>query len=265
MPGAPESTELNRAARLLNVARSAIALTGAGISTPSGIPDFRSPGSGLWRHADPYEVASLTAFRYNPLKFFEWIHPLARLMVEAEPNPAHRALATLEARGLLQGVITQNIDGLQQRAGSKNVLEVHGNLRTATCISCYRRHPTGGFLRKFLETGDPPRCPSCGGVLKPDAVLFGEQLPFKVVRQAERWVEEADLLVVAGSSLEVTPVALLPLRALDAGADLIIVNQTPTYLDVRASVLFRGDVAAVLPALAERAVAPMSEADRGDD
>jgi NAD-dependent deacetylase len=258
MPSAPESTELNRAARLLGAARSAIALTGAGISTPSGIPDFRSPESGLWRHADPYEVASLTAFRYNPFKFFKWIHPLARLMIEAEPNPAHRALAALEDRGLLRGVITQNIDGLQQRAGSKNVLEVHGNLRTATCISCYRRYPTGSFLQDFIETGDPPRCPSCGGVLKPDAVLFGEQLPFKVMRQAEGWANEADLVVVAGSSLEVTPAALLPLRALDAGAHLIIVNQTPTYLDVRASALLRENVAVVLPALAERALAPIS-------
>lgn len=249
MRPAPVPPGLVRAADLLRAARRAVALTGAGISTPSGIPDFRSPESGLWERSDPMEVASLTSFRYDPDKFFHWIHPLARRMVEAEPNAAHRALAELERSDHLRGVITQNIDGLHQRAGSVHVLEVHGNLKGATCISCYQRYPTGQFLEAFIETGETPRCPRCHGVLKPDAVLFGEQLPFKVMRQAERWSAQADVMLVAGSSLEVTPGAMLPLRALDAGGQLIIVNHTPTYLDPRASVVFREDVALVLPAI----------------
>jgi NAD-dependent deacetylase len=249
----PSLSELKRAAALLRSARQAVALTGAGISTPSGIPDFRSASSGLWEQYDPMQVASLTAFRYNPAAFYAWIHPLARSIVEARPNEAHTALARLEQEGLLRGVITQNIDGLHQRAGSEDVLEVHGHLRQATCTACYRKHPTDRILAEFLETGEPPRCPECGGVLKPDAVLFGEQLPRKVMRRVDRWVAECDLMIVAGSSLEVTPVALLPVRALESGADLIIVNHTPTYVDARAEVTFREDVAEVLPRIADLA------------
>jgi NAD-dependent deacetylase len=244
-------TFLHQAADLLRAARRPTALTGAGISTPSGIPDFRSHGSGLWEKHDPMQVASLISFRYQPEGFFAWIRPLAERILLAEPNPAHVALARLEAAGRLAGVVTQNIDDLHRRAGSTCVLEVHGHLRTATCGSCYRQTATDGLLAEFARTGVPPRCQSCGGVLKPDVVLFGEQLPQGIMKQAERLLASSDLLLVAGSSLEVTPAALLPQRALEAGARLIIVNREPTYLDVRADVVLHEDVIDVLPSLAD--------------
>ncbi|MGA9531380.1 MAG: NAD-dependent deacylase [Anaerolineales bacterium] len=243
--------KLARAAGLLKSARHAIALTGAGISTPSGIPDFRSAGSGMWQRDDPMEVASLSAFRYQPERFFEWVRPLARDILEAEPNAAHRALASLEQAGLLQGVITQNIDDLHRRAGSKIICEVHGHLRQATCVNCFRRYPSARLLAEFAEHGEIPRCPECGGILKPEVVLLGEQLPYLVVQDAKALVMASDLILVAGSSLEVTPAATFPVSALNAGASLIIVNHQPTYLDPRAEVVFRQDVAQVLPDLAK--------------
>jgi NAD-dependent deacetylase len=244
-------TYLQRAADLFCTARRPAALTGAGISTPSGIPDFRSRGTGLWEHYDPMQVASLMSFRYDPQAFFAWIRPMAERMVQAEPNAAHLALARLEAAGKMAGVVTQNIDNLHRRAGSKCVYEVHGHMRTATCGSCYRQTETGELLAEFSRTGNPPRCSVCGGFLKPDVVLYGEQLPEQVLRQAESLLDSCDLLLVAGSSLEVTPAALLPHRALEAGARLIIVNQEPTYLDVRADVVFHEDVIEILPPLAD--------------
>ncbi len=146
------------------------------------------------------QVASLTSFRYQPEGFFGWFRPLAERILLAEPNPAHLALARLEAAGRLAGVVTQNIDGLHRRAGSVCVFEIHGHLRTATCGSCYRQSATDGLLAEFARTGTPPLCRSCGGVLKPDVVLFGEQLPHRIVKQAERLLASSDLLLVAGSS-----------------------------------------------------------------
>lgn len=254
MATAVSVTSLQKAAELLRTAQRPAALTGAGISTPSGIPDFRSRGSGLWERYDPMQVASQMSFRYDPDAFFAWIRPLAERIVQAEPNAAHLALARMEAAGKLTGVVTQNIDDLHRRAGSRIVLEIHGHLRSATCGSCYRKTETGGLLAEFSRTGCPPRCGVCGGFLKPDVVLFGEQLPEQVMRQAERLLSSCDLLLVAGSSLEVTPAALLPQRALEAGARLIIVNQEPTYLDVRADVVFHEDVIHVLPSLADEVV-----------
>lgn len=245
------ATLLEQAARLLKGAASACALTGAGISTPSGIPDFRSAGTGLWERADPMQVASLTAFRYHPEAFFAWIRPLADSILGSQPNAAHFALARLEAAGRLAGLVTQNIDGLHARAGSRRLYEIHGHLRTSTCVACYRSCETDSRLDQAARTGVVPRCEICGGVLKPDVVLFGEQLPHEAVRGAEALLAASDLLLIAGSSLEVTPAALLPQRALQAGARLIIVNREPTYLDERADVVFRQDVIDVLPTLAD--------------
>jgi NAD-dependent protein deacetylase/lipoamidase len=242
--------DLERAAGLILAARTGVALTGAGISTPSGIPDFRSPGSGLWGRFDPMEVASLSTFRYHPERFFEWVRPLAESVLEAEPNPAHLALAELERVGHLAGVVTQNIDDLHRRAGSQRVLEIHGHLRQSTCVDCFRRYPSGRLLERFARTGEIPRCPVCSAVLKPDVVLFGEQLPFEVVQEAKQLVANSDLILVVGSSLEVTPASVFPVQALNAGARLIIVNWQPTYLDARADVILRDDAASVLPRLA---------------
>jgi NAD-dependent deacetylase len=251
--------QLQRAARLLREARKTVALTGAGISTPSGIPDFRSSDSGLWRRYDPMKVASLTAFRYDPQAFYAWIRPMAKTILDAAPNAAHYALATLEKHGLLAGIITQNIDDLHRRAGSRRVYEIHGHLRTATCIRCFQREATEKLLPAFIESGEVPRCPKCGGVLKPDVVLFGEQLPYQVVAKAEALIARSDLVLVVGSSLEVTPAALFPVTALNAGAQLIIINRDPTYLDERATAIFRQDVALVLPELVEEVLRGQEE------
>lgn len=241
------------AAGLLRQASYAVAMTGAGVSTPSGIPDFRSPESGLWAQVNSMAVASIFAFRVRPQDFYDWIRPVARTMVEAQPNPAHQALARLEAAGLLKSVITQNIDGLHQKAGSQRVHEVHGHIREATCVRCYRVAPADSLIEKFLDHGEVPHC-SCGGVMKPNAILFGEQLPLQVVTAARQDVRACDLALVAGSSLEVVPAADLPLIALGSGARLIIVNHQPTHLDERADVVIHADVAEVLPRITDLAV-----------
>jgi NAD-dependent deacetylase len=244
---------INRAAELLRQADSAVALTGAGHSTPSGIPDFRSPESGLWTQVDPLAVASLFAFRLRPQGFYDWIRPLARVMLEAQPNPGHHALAQLEKAGLLRSVITQNIDGLHQRAGSLRVHEVHGHMREATCIHCYRVVPAESLIEEFLAEGQVPRC-ACGGVMKPNVILFGEQLPLNILTAARQDTMACDLMLVIGSSLTVEPVSDLPLMALGHGAKLIIVNYQPTHLDERADVLIHADLADVVPRIADAAI-----------
>jgi NAD-dependent deacetylase len=240
------------AAELLRAARRAVILTGAGLSTPSGIPDFRSEGTGLWSRDEPLEVASLTTFRTAPEKFFDWFRPLAGRIFCAQPNPAHYALVELERAGRVRSVITQNIDVLHQKAGSARVIEMHGSLRTLSCTGCFQQFEAADYLPAFTETGDVPRCPRCGAVLKPDVILFGEQLPHKAWLEAQYEARQCDLMLVAGSSLEVLPVAGLPMQALDRGAHLIIINNAPTYLNVRADVTLLEDVARVLPAIAER-------------
>jgi NAD-dependent deacetylase len=240
-----------RAAQLFRDSSSAVALTGAGISTPSGIPDFRSAGSGLWERHDPMQVASLLSFRHQPENFFDWFRELAVQLWKAQPNPAHEALARLEHQGFLQGVITQNIDGLHHKAGSAIVIEVHGNLRNSTCISCYRSYPSQDHFDRYVRDGEYPICQACGSYLKPDVILFGEQLPHEIYRQAEQLAGEADLMLIGGSSLEVAPVSTLPLMAANHGAKLIIMNRDATYLDERAEVIVHADVADVLPALAD--------------
>lgn len=238
----------HKAADLLRGARYGVALTGAGISTPSGIPDFRSPHSGLWENVDPMTVASIYGFRRDPRKFYEWIRPLTRLMINAKPNSAHYALADLEGRGYIRGVITQNIDDLHTRAGSKCIHEVHGHMRSSTCVECFTIQPTEGeALELFIEDGVIPRCQRCGGILKPNVILFGEQLPVKTLMDAQGMTDQADVMLVAGSSLVVAPVSDLPSRALAQGAKLIIINYEETYLDRQASVVIHDDVARVLP------------------
>jgi NAD-dependent deacetylase len=229
-----------------------VVLTGAGISTPSGIPDFRSPESGLWEKFDPFEVASLTAFRYNPTRFYEWMRHLATTILAARPNPAHISLAWLQEHGFIHTIITQNIDALHQRAGAKKVLEVHGSIEYMSCIRCYKQFEAQKYIAAYLTDGEIPICPDCRGVLKPDLVLMGEQLPVRVWLQAQEASKKCDLMIVAGSSLEVLPVAGLPMRALENGAHLILINFSQTYLDVRADVVLHEDVAEVLPRIVDQ-------------
>ncbi len=241
---------VQKAADLLRQAKFAIVLTGAGSSTPSGIPDFRSSGSGLWTRYLPTEVATLSAFNRHPERFFEWLRPLASHMLSAQPNPAHRSLAALEKQHFIKAVITQNIDGLHHRAGSQNVLPVHGTLETLTCIRCYRQVGAEKYIHSYIEQGISPRCEICGEYLKPDIVLFEEQLPAKIWLQARQATDSCDLMLIAGTSLLVSPVAQLPERAWRHGASIIIVNKTSTYMDEYADIVLRGDVAEIIPAIA---------------
>jgi NAD-dependent deacetylase len=246
--------KIEHAAELIRHAHHMVAFTGAGHSTPSGIPDFRSPHSGLWEKHNPMLVASIWAFRLNPRNFFDWIRPVAGVMLDAMPNAAHLALADLEAMGYLKVVITQNIDNLHQRAGSGRVLELHGHMREATCIRCYEKVLVDANMQQMVMAGKVPRC-ACGGVLKPDVILFGEQLPIQILNEAMKEARRCDLMLVAGSSLTVAPAADIPILAADRGAGLIIVNLEPTELDPRADVVIHGDVVEVLPRIA-RALSP---------
>lgn len=244
--------KLDTAKRLFLQAKHIVVLTGAGISTPSGIPDFRSEGTGLWSKSEAMDVASLSTFRYEPSQFYEWFRPLASQIVNAAPNRAHLALAALGKAGFIDTIITQNIDVLHQKAGSENVIEMHGTLRTLSCTQCFRQLEATPFLEPFVKAGVIPHCPECGAILKPDVILFGEQLPQKSWLAAQSAARRSDLMLVIGSSLEVLPVAGLPMQTLDRGGHLIIINQTPTYLNVRADIVFSEDAADLLPTLAEQ-------------
>lgn len=246
---------IKNAAALIRNARRGVAFTGAGLSTPSGVPDFRSAGDGLWTRVDPTQTATLSAFRYDQASFYKWLRMIAEPIAEAKPNPAHIGLAQLEKHGYIQTVVTQNVDGLHQSAGAKSVLEVHGTFHSFTCTRCFKKYRSFfegasdgiSYVKAYLEQDVIPYCNQCGGILKPDIILFEEQLPQIVWQTAQRACRTADVFIVAGSSLEVMPAAGLPMRALENFASLILINRTPTYLDVRADVIIREDVAEVIP------------------
>lgn len=244
--------KINRAADLLRQAQRVVAFTGAGISTPSGIPDFRSHEFGMWHHADPAEVASLSGFRRNPQAFYDWFHPLAKLSANAKPNAAHHAMVSLEAMGKMHSVVTQNIDQLHRQAGQKTVYEIHGHTRELACLTCFQRKPADEALQQFLQDGRAPRCDRCGNVVKPSVVLFGEALPSAEFEKARQAARNCDVMLVVGSSLEVRPAADIPLLALQHGAKIMIINKTPTQLDRRADCVISGDVADVLPQIVKR-------------
>ena len=226
--------------------------TGAGISTPSGIPDFRSANGGLWTKSDPMEVASYSAFRYHPEKFYNWLKPLAEHIWNASPNAAHESLAHLEQAGYLKAVITQNIDGLHQKAGSQQVIEIHGSMNHLRCMICQSRYSAEVYYQQFISAGEFPRCANCGSLLKPEITLFEEMLPYDAWSSAVDHSENADLFIVIGSSLEVSPASSLPLTALQSGAKLIINTLSSTYLDQRADLVIPYDVTEVVPAITQK-------------
>jgi NAD-dependent deacetylase len=237
-----------RLADLIRESRCTVALTGAGISVPSGIPDFRTPGEGIWEKVDPMEVAHIEAFRRDPARFWGFYRQRLRLLADVEPNGAHEALAELERRDLLEAVITQNIDTLHTKAGSERVIEVHGSIRTSSCQSCGERIETAGIEELFDENG-AAICPSCGGNVKPDVVLFGEMLPAEAMAEAEALAARAELMICIGSSLEVFPVAGLPSVTLRSGGGLAVITIGPTPFDANAVVRMDGDVVADLEAV----------------
>jgi NAD-dependent deacetylase len=236
-------------AELIREAGTVVALTGAGISVPSGIPDFRSPRTGLWANVDPMEVAHIDVFRRDPGRFWQFYGHRFQTLEDKRPNRAHEALAMLERAGLLRAVITQNIDRLHARAGTRELIEVHGSIAHSSCLSCGARYPLAEVRDR--HAADPRGVPSCdcGQPLKPDVVLFGEYLPFDALERAERLAAGADLMLCIGSSLEVYPVADLPRTTLAHGGKIAIVTQGPTPFDTWASVRMRGDVVEELEAV----------------
>jgi NAD-dependent deacetylase len=226
-----------------------VVLTGAGVSTESGIPDFRS-ATGIWAQYDPMEYATIDAFRRDPVKVWDFYGKRLDVLKEAEPNAAHIALARLEEAGWVKAVITQNIDRLHERAGSRELIEVHGSIRTASCLRCGNRTPFADVAH-MLETAPAPSCPDCDAVLKPDVVMFGELLPAAEIDRAFELARAAALLLVVGSSLEVHPVAGLCDDTLAAGGKLAIVNMGPTPYDRDATLKLEAPAGETLERAAE--------------
>jgi NAD-dependent deacetylase len=227
---------------------STVVLTGAGVSVPSGIPDFRTPETGLWANVDPFEVAHIDVFERDPARFWSYYRPRFNDLGDKRPNGAHEALAELERRGLVEAVITQNIDRLHRAAGSEDVIEVHGSIETSSCRECGEAY--GIEAVEDLFDGDGVAiCPTCDGKVKPDVVLFGELLPAEAMARAQRLAEEAELMICVGSSLAVHPVAGLPQLTLSNGGKLAIVTKGPTPYDEDAELRLQGEVDAELEAL----------------
>jgi NAD-dependent deacetylase len=240
--------QVRELAALVRDEQPCVVLTGAGISTESGIPDFRSP-SGIWERYDPMEYATIAAFRRDPVEVWSFYALRFAALTSAEPNAGHLALAELQRRGLVDAVVTQNIDGLHERAGSPDVVEVHGSIRIACCLDCGERVPLAQVVSSLEEHPAPP-CPSCGAILKPDVVMFGELLPADAIDRAFELARGAGLLLVVGSSLEVYPIAALPLETVGAGGALAIVNHGPTPYDNLAGVRIDAGAGEVLAAVA---------------
>jgi NAD-dependent protein deacetylase/lipoamidase len=247
---AKQSSATAELAQLIAGAESVVALTGAGISVPSGIPDFRSPGTGLWERVDPMEVAHIDAFERDPERFWSFYAQRFDVLAHKQPNDAHRALAGLERAGLLQAVVTQNVDQLHRKAGTRELVEVHGSIAGCVCLHCGAQvSREQAQSRIAADPAGVPRCDDCGAPLKPQVVLFGEPLPERALTRAQELCARADVLLCIGSSLEVYPVAALPELTLARGGALAIVTKGPTPFDGVAGVRLDGDVVEDLQAL----------------
>ena len=239
---------LDRARGLVAEARSPAAFTGAGMSTASGVPDFRSPG-GIWSRYKPVPFPEFVASRDARREYWRYKKETYDDFANARPNAGHRALAALEDAGRLRGVVTQNIDGLHQDAGSRLVLELHGTNRRVACLRCRAEWPAAEIQARLVAGCEEPACDHCGGIVKAATVSFGQALPEDVLRESFSMAAASDLMLVLGSSLVVHPAAAIPVAAAEAGARLVIVNREPTPLDGLADVVLRGPLEDVLPAL----------------
>jgi NAD-dependent deacetylase len=238
-------TDIERLKEALCNAGHAVAFTGAGISAESGIPTYRG-ADGVWHKYDPAKYANIRSFLENPSYYWSFFKEVRYPgLKKAQPNRAHIALAVLEERQTLRAVITQNIDGLHRMAGSRRVLELHGNTRHISCLHCARKHTMDEVFSR-LATQFPPACSACGGALKPDVVFFGESLPPGVLEEAADEARRCDLFLAIGSSLLVQPAATLPLIAKEHGAHLVIINLEPTPLDAMADLVFQAGASDVL-------------------
>lgn len=246
------NARISEAAKMIREANCAIALTGAGMSVASGIPDFRSPG-GLWSKYDPDQVVSTSALHKKPENVWKFLDEVMCLIGRAEPNPAHKALAEIEQAGFLKAVITQNIDGLHQLAGSTTVIEYHGNCRYFYCMGCSESYP----LKKVIERGkghEPPRCKSCGGLIRPDIVFFGERIPGEALDEGEFYANGSDLVIVAGTSGEVAPANLIPAQIKRNGGRMIEISKNGSAYSSVSDLSLYGPVEEILPAIADELI-----------
>ena len=239
---------IKQAAQIILNSKSTIALTGAGVSTKSGIPDFRGT-NGLWTKVDPSKFASINGFLSDPKAWWEMALELAPTILAAKPNPAHTKLVELEKLGYLDGIITQNVDGLHQQAGSQNVVEVHGSLFSGTCTVCQYKMGRKDLERMIKKHQIPVMCTSCGGLVKLDTVFFGEALPQQELAIAIEFARKCQLMLAIGSYLVVYPVASIPTIAQQSGAQLIIINQEPTPFDSEADLVFTAEAGETLTAI----------------
>lgn len=244
-----------QAAEIIKNSKLTLALSGAGISTPSGIPDFRSPGTGIWENIDPMQYATIWAFLTNTHKVYEFYVARFFPVFNAQPNAAHYALTELQNKNLLSAIITQNINGLHQKSGSKNVIEVHGTIKEGICLKCNKIFAMNEVANDFIKFKDnqnyKPTC-ECGGLIKPNVVLFGEQLPADALRKCDELISCCDCFIVVGSSLLVQPVCFFPEMAVRKGAKLIIVNIQPTPLDNFAEVIINDKLEVALPEIVKQ-------------
>jgi len=243
------SAGAGRVAQLLRDSERAVVLTGAGVSVPSGIPDFRSPRTGLWENVDPMEVAHIDAWRRDPDRFWHFYGDRFASLVDKRPNDAHRALAELERRGRVKAVITQNIDRLHRVAGTQRLIEVHGSIEFSVCVDCGGRFTLERVIEQLRAHDGAPECPCCFTPLKPDVTLFGEMLPERALSEAQALALDADLMICVGSSLEVYPVAGLPAMTHGGGGRIVLITQGPTPYDSDAEVKLDGDVVSALKAV----------------
>ena len=233
--------------QLIIDSREVVALTGAGMSTESGIADFRSPGTGLWEKVDPYEFSSINSYMANTSKNLGFMLETGRNIFRARPNRGHKALTQLQKLGKLKGVLTQYIDRLHQKAHTKNIVEFHGNAYEAKCLSCGEIYEITTMVNQVMDGKSTPSCEKCSGLLKPNAIFFGESLETEVLQAADEMISDCDLLLVLGSSLVVYPVAFYPQKAISKGAKLAIINIQETDMDPVAEVVIHEKIGEILP------------------
>jgi NAD-dependent deacetylase len=238
--------KITKLTKLILNSKNIVALTGAGMSTESGIADFRSPGTGLWEKIDPYEYASIDSYIAHPTKNLEFMLETGRAIFSAKPNKGHKALTKLQKLDKLKGILTQNIDRLHHKAKTKNIVEFHGNVMEAKCLSCGKVFPITTMVSQVLQ-GKKPSCEVCNGMLKPNAIFFGEPLESDVLAAADKMIADCDLLIVLGSSLVVYPVAWYPQKALSLGAKLAIINIQETDMDSMAEVVIHEKIGDIFP------------------
>ncbi|MBD3197118.1 MAG: NAD-dependent protein deacylase [Candidatus Lokiarchaeota archaeon] len=249
--------KIERFADLIIQSKNIVVLSGAGMSTESGIPDFRSPGTGLWTKVNPSEFASIHSYVSDTGKNIKFMLELGMSIFKAKPHAGHKALTKLQKMGKLNGVLTQNIDGLHQKAHTKNVEELHGTANEAVCMRCNEIFPITVLVNQVVKGDSQPSCPKCSGLLKPNAVFFGEPLDSDTLERADDMIKDCDLLIVLGSSLLVYPVAFYPRKLITNGAKIAIINIQETEIDGSAEVIIHKKIGEVFPRILERVVEKM--------